>query len=230
MPHAPQTLFGPSGGEVAWPVKSIAHPYRRETDPRIEPCLSPALAWFTLPDHKIHYPYRNGGNVENRRKTIVINKAFQYQYSLLSASIAVLLVNGFFIAKLLFPGESPLTVTTDAFLAIGAIELLLVVSIWYFVLRATHRVAGPVHVFTRAIGRLGQGDLTTTVSLRESDMFREEGDTMNASIAELRNKVEAIKTIVAQAEEAHEAGNELSALLSQLHQQLSELTTSGKEV
>ena len=41
--------------------------------------------------------------MDNRRKTIVINKPFQYQYSLLIAALAVLLVNGFIILRVLFP-------------------------------------------------------------------------------------------------------------------------------
>ena len=41
----------------------------------------------------------------------VINKKFQYQYSLLIAALAVLLVNGFIILRMLFPGEQPLNLS-----------------------------------------------------------------------------------------------------------------------
>ena len=50
--------------------------------------------------------------MDNRRKTIVINKKFQYQYSLLIATMAVLLVNGFIIVRMLFPGEEAIALSS----------------------------------------------------------------------------------------------------------------------
>ena len=44
--------------------------------------------------------------MDNRRKTVVINSRFQYQYALLAAAVAVLLVNLTIITHALLAGYS----------------------------------------------------------------------------------------------------------------------------
>ena len=96
--------------------------------------------------------------MDNRRTTIVINKKFQYQYSLLIVALAVLLVNGFIIVRMVFPGEEPLDLSTTMAITIAAIELALIAAIWYGSLKASQRISGPVYGFARAVTRLGAGD------------------------------------------------------------------------
>ena len=114
--------------------------------------------------------------MDNRRKTIVINKPFQYQHSLMIAALAVLLLNGFLIVRLVFPGDDPLGMTTGQLTGLAILELLLIGSVWYGCLKASHRIAGPVYVFAREIGRLGKGDLNARIVLREKDNFRPEAE------------------------------------------------------
>lgn len=167
--------------------------------------------------------------MENRRNTIVINKKFQYQFSLLIAAGAVLLVNGFLIAQMLFPGNSQLSIPANVALGLGAVELILIVGIWYGSLRASHRVAGPVFVFTREISKLGRGDLTGDISLRDSDMFHIEGDLMNEGLTELRKKIHMAKNLATQLEHAHASGAEVGPLLQKLTSDLSSLKTEHEE-
>lgn len=167
--------------------------------------------------------------MDNRRNTIVINKKFQYQYSLLIAAGAVLLVNGFLIAQILFPGDTPLRLPTHIALAIGAVELLLILAIWYGSLRASHRIAGPVHVFTRELAKLGQGDLTCAIALRDTDMFRIEGDAINGSIAALREKLTHIKALAAQIHQAETGGGDISGHITELREALNALKTSDDD-
>ncbi len=163
--------------------------------------------------------------MENRRKTIVINRKFQYQYSLLCAAVSVLLVNGFLLVRMLFPGDDPLALSMTAALAIGAVELILIVSIWFFVLRTTHRIAGPVHVINREIARLGAGDLTANIALRETDMFQEEAAQMNASIVSLREQIETLKAMAARIEDTQVADQNLAAVIASLQSELARLNT-----
>jgi methyl-accepting chemotaxis protein len=167
--------------------------------------------------------------MDNRRKTIVINKKFQYQYSLLIVALAVLLVNGVIIIRMLFPGEHPLALTTSMTAGLAVVEFILIASIWYGSLKASHRIAGPVYVFAREIDKLGSGDLTARISLREKDMFQPEADQMNNSIAALRNKIGAVKELSEQLQQAQSAGGEISAILEQLSNQLSAFTTANGE-
>ena len=65
--------------------------------------------------------------MDNRRKTIVVNRPFQYQYSLLVVALAVLGTNLFLIVQMLVPGDQPFSLSSDAALVLGLIEILLIV-------------------------------------------------------------------------------------------------------
>lgn len=167
--------------------------------------------------------------MDNRRSTIVINKRFQYQYALLIAAGAVLLVNGFLIAQMLFPGNATFSLPTDTALAIGAVELILILAIWYGSLRASHRIAGPVHVFTRELAKLGEGDLTCDIALRDTDMFRLEADSINSSVAALRNRVARLKHLASQANQAKATGADASNVLAELYAELAKFRTGDED-
>jgi methyl-accepting chemotaxis protein len=154
--------------------------------------------------------------MDNRRKTIVINKPFQYQQSLLVAALAILLINGFLILRLLFPGEEPLGLTTGQMTGLAVLELLLVAGIWYGCLKASHRIAGPVYVFAREIRRLGEGDLRAKVILRDKDMFRPEAEQINNSIAALRTRIATVKELSEQLQIAQHSGTDLNPIAEKL--------------
>ena len=133
--------------------------------------------------------------MDNRRKTIVVNKPFQYQYSLLVVALAVLGTNLFLIIRMLVPGSQPFDLSSSAALILGLAELALIAAVWFGSLKYTHRVAGPVFVFHREICRLGDGDLLASINLRDRDMFREEARAMDKSLADLRARVARLKSL-----------------------------------
>ena len=159
--------------------------------------------------------------MDNRRKTIVINKKFQYQYALLVAALAVLLVNGFILLRMLFPGEQALALSTQMIIGIAAVEFILIAAIWYGSLRASHRIAGPVYVFAREIARLGEGDLNARIVLRDKDMFQPEAEQMNRSIAALRTRIAAVKGLSEQLQKAHSTGADPGPIVEKLAAELS---------
>ena len=158
--------------------------------------------------------------MENRRETIVINKRFQYQTSLLIAALAVLLVNVFLIARMVLPGAAALHLPASYAIAIGLVEFLLVAGIWYASLRATHRIAGPVFVMTREMQRLGKGDLNAAVHLRDTDMFQAEAAQMNASITDLRQRINALQATARELQRMQADGEDITAGLQKLHSEL----------
>lgn len=164
--------------------------------------------------------------MDNRRKTFVINKKFQYQYSLLIAALTVLLVNGFLIVRMVLPGD-PLALTSTMIWGVAAVELFLVVGIWYGSLRASHRIAGPVYVFARILEQMGNGDLSGTIDLRDSDMFRPEGLAMNDSIAALRGKIDTLKTLAHELQLAQTSGSDITVPLDKLASKLSGFNTGS---
>ena len=168
----------------------------------------------------------------NRRKSVIVNKQFQYQYSLLVVALTVLLINIAILIQAFMPTEEPLIMTNEMAWGLGAIEFLLITGVWYGSLRATHKIAGPVYVFAREAGKLGEGNLTAAIKLRKNDMFQEEADSMNASFAALRTRVARVKTIAKQLEAEHAGQPEIQRLLSALHKELASFNTEepGQEV
>jgi len=162
--------------------------------------------------------------MDNRRKTIVINKPFQYQHSLMIAALAVLALNTFLIARLLYPGAHPLGLSTGQLTGLAVLELLFVGAVWYGCLRASHRIAGPVYVFAREISRLGKGDLTAKIALREKDNFRPEAEQMNASIAALHGRIAVLRELAAQLQQAQRDGTDPGPIAERLDKELSGFT------
>jgi len=165
--------------------------------------------------------------MDNRRQTIIINKKFQYQHSLLVAALAVLLVNSFIIVRMLVPGAQPLDLSLATVFGLAAVEFALIAAIWYGCLKASHRIAGPVFVFTREIGRLGEGDLSARIALRDKDMFQPEAEQMNRSIAALRSRIEAVKALSNQLRTAHASGADINPILDQLSAELSAFSSGS---
>lgn len=166
--------------------------------------------------------------MDNRRTTIVINKKFQYQSSLLIVALAVLLINGFIIVRMLFPGAHPLELSTYSALGLALAELCLISAIWYGSLKASHRIAGPVYVFAREVARLGAGDLSATIALRDSDMFQPEAAEMNKSFTALRSRIATVQALAEQLQRTHTAGVDISPVVEKLIAELSTFTSSHK--
>ena len=167
----------------------------------------------------------------NRRKSVIVNKQFQYQYSLLVVALTVLLINIAILIQAFMPTEEPLIMTNEMAWGLGAIEFLLITGVWYGSLRATHKIAGPVYVFAREAGKLGEGNLAAAIKLRKNDMFQEEADSMNASFAALRARVARVKTIARQLEAMQAGQPEIQKLLGALNEELASFNTeqSGEE-
>jgi methyl-accepting chemotaxis protein len=168
--------------------------------------------------------------MDNRRRSLVVNKQFQYQHSLLVVALAVLLVNIALIVNTLLPSERPLIMTNAMALGLGTLEFLLIAGVWYGSLRATHRIAGPVLVFAREVAKLGRGDLTAQISLREGDMFQDTADEMNASFVALRTRAARLKNIARQLGEAKGDQRVTQALVAELQEELARLDTDAVAV
>lgn len=140
------------------------------------------------------------------------------------AALTVLMLNGFLIARLLFPGDSPLGMSTGQLTGLAVLELLLLAGVWYACLQASHRIAGPVYVFSREIERLGKGDLGARISLREKDNFRPEAERMNHSLTELRERIATLKTLSEELQQAQQSGGDVRPIADKLSAELAAFT------
>ena len=135
-----------------------------------------------------------GTQRKNRRTTIVINKGFQTRYAAMAALGAIVAVNIVLIAGfLLYQKELAPVVTTTHTLAIGVAELLLVMAVYYFGIRASFRVAGPMFALARGLSQLGAGDLTVRLHFRDRDCCQDIAESFNANVAKVEDRVESIK-------------------------------------
>lgn len=163
--------------------------------------------------------------MNNRRSRIVINGRFQYQYALLAASASVLLVNLFIIIDALLPGSQGFSLSTKHTYYIAALEVLLILGVWWGSLLSSHKIAGPVYVIVRQMEKLAEGDLTARVKLRKNDMFRFEAVAINQCIEELQAHLSEVKNIAqALADTNGEHDENSRALVTQLNQKIASLT------
>ncbi|WP_461481060.1 hypothetical protein [Porticoccus sp.] len=138
--------------------------------------------------------------MENRRKSVVINSRFQYQYALVAAAASVLLINLFIIINTLLPDYRGLLLNGWHTLIVALVEILLIVGVWWGSLISSHRIAGPVFVIVREVETLSEGDLTARVRLRQHDLFQPEAEAINQSIEILQQRLQRLKEVVSEIE------------------------------
>lgn len=164
--------------------------------------------------------------MNNRRSRVVINRKFQYQYSLVTVSLTVLLVNLFVIINAFIPDSMGLSLTTAQTLLLAVIEVILIGGVWWGSLIASHKIAGPLFVIVKQMENLADGDMTARVRLRKKDVFQNEAVTINNCIEELQARLHDVKNIVKGLEQLEDGDSKQRAvLMAQLNQKLSLINT-----
>lgn len=166
--------------------------------------------------------------MQNRRKTVVINKKFQYHYAIVLVAMTVLVANLVILAGMLMPGDRALQLSSSSALIIGLVELVLVIGVWYFSLRSTHRIAGPIFVFSRQLRAFGAGDLTARISLRDKDMFQEEAAEINGGLDQLCAHIAGLKALAEDVKAAKGSGADVAAPLDKLLDSFGQLKTEAE--
>lgn len=172
----------------------------------------------------------------HRRKNYFIKKRFQmnffYKFILLIILESILIVSLFMYisGNTLTTGylNSALRIerTGDFFFVPLLLMTLIVVlgislaGMAVFIL-LSHRIAGPLYRFQKALEQLRDGDLTTTVHLRSTDQLFELQNSLNSLIETLAKRLSVIK---ARLEETQELTHSKDAdLVSKLNQKLNEI-------
>jgi methyl-accepting chemotaxis protein len=163
--------------------------------------------------------------MDNRRQTVVINKEFQHHYALMAVALVVLCTNLFIIARVLLPIDPPLELTVGTASIVAVFELMVIAVVWRASILSSHRIAGPVYVFTRQIKAVGAGDLTARIRLRDKDRFKVEAAEMNAALDDLQAKLEGIKALTSELQGVQASGGDASAHVDKLVEELATLQT-----
>lgn len=131
----------------------------------------------------------------NRRRTLKVKDKFQDRMILEVVLVTFVFINMLVISGLVTMETMQdllnLKVTLAVALTVG--ELSGLGFIYYFSLKASHRIAGPVFMIERRLSEIANGDLTVQLKLRKEDHFQETSDELNNCVNSLREKISAIK-------------------------------------
>jgi len=162
------------------------------------------------------------------RHNKIILKGFEQHFILLSfltvvtvLAILVFLIAGsvWLIDPLMFGG-----ISLEDTLYIGSVGFGLLAVTYYYTLKVEHRVSGPIFVLMRNLERMGEGDLTSEMRLRQQDHLQEISDSFNKNLVLMCNRVGKVKGIVNTLNEM-EVDEQTRSLLDQLNLELGSLKT-----
>lgn len=134
--------------------------------------------------------------MQNNRKSKVVNPKAQYREALLAVMIFVIAINTLIIVYSLFFLDEVSPPSSTGYFVIGVTEMLFIVSIWYFSIKSSHRMAGPVYAFGRELKKLQHGEIALEIRLRPTDDFLETAETINTSLTHIRRIIDDLKTQV----------------------------------
>ncbi|HNW39617.1 MAG TPA: hypothetical protein PKI44_04250 [Candidatus Omnitrophota bacterium] len=147
-----------------------------------------------------------------KRKVYLIDKEFQNKF-ILKFCLLILLVGFTTIATLYLLAMRSTTVaivnsrvticSTADFLLPMLIQTVIVIVIisgiatFFVTLLFSHKIAGPLYRFKKAIESIKEGNLNSNFHLRDYDQLHSISDEMNAMIDKTRQQVDLIKNDVA---------------------------------
>ncbi len=141
-----------------------------------------------------------------RRRFPIVNKSLQYRFlaMILSYGFIVILFSAlaFLAPEIIKMQDESLTMEARALAAdriitlhtrvwLTALAIVFILGIHSFY--AFHRVVGPLYRLTRALDRVGGGDLSFEIRLRKKDYLHHEASVLNAMIQRLCGKLGQIQ-------------------------------------
>jgi len=143
---------------------------------------------------------------ESKRRYIpIIHRTYQYRF--LTFTISYMIIVVFFMAAFIFVPEFMLMTDPHASFEIQSMAadkilyghtkmwpalIALICLIGLHSLRVFARFVGPLYQFTRAYGKIADGDLGFRVQIRKGDYLVDERDGLNEMIDSLAEKIERV--------------------------------------
>ncbi|MBN1383452.1 MAG: HAMP domain-containing protein [Elusimicrobia bacterium] len=134
-----------------------------------------------------------------QRKKILVNKKFQFKYTLMIIGMLILMVilvewDIYYTAKTIYQRvafvEGLKQDITFFHILIGAKFFIFMVFIAFISIYFSHRIAGPIYRLEKTLlNIISEGDLTKTFCLREKDELKELETAFNTMISNLRLKL-----------------------------------------
>lgn len=160
--------------------------------------------------------------MSNRRHILKIKNQFQDQMIL-----EIILTTFIFINSLVIVSFVTLESVKDVFelkfmlaMTLAGGELSGLAILYYYTLRQSHRIAGPVYVLEKRLREIGQGDLTGRMRLRKGDYFQDTAELFNETIAGLRARMLTLQETAHALRDKNQNGPSDPALWAELLQQI----------
>ena len=133
--------------------------------------------------------------MENQRRTLIVDRQFQFQLILEVLLITFISINVVVIAIFLLGSGTMVPADTSLLLGVGiaSVEIVALLVILWLARSLSNRIAGPVYRVCRTIEAVSNGDLTARVQLRERDHFGEQADNINKALTRIHDRVERLQ-------------------------------------
>jgi methyl-accepting chemotaxis protein len=148
--------------------------------------------------------------------------------------LEVILVTFIFINMLVIVSFFALETIQDLFklkltlaLALSLGELGGLGIVYYFSLKSSHKIAGPIYMIERRLNEVAAGDLTVRLKLRKNDHFHDTCDVLNNCVSSLQNKVNEVKTAARAAQEQLKSGGQDGEAIAKLLATLEQFKTES---
>ncbi len=159
--------------------------------------------------------------MSERRQSLKINKTFQVRFLLEIVVLTFIMLNLLLTLVVLFGGtDYPTTHPLHLALALGVLEFSALGFLYWYLLKTSHRIAGPIHALQNRLHELGQGDLTVNLAFRKSDHFHATCETFNVSVSELRARIASLKHQARDLSDQAPRGSELEQRIEHLQREL----------
>ena len=154
--------------------------------------------------------------MNDRRKTLLVNAIQQRRFVMGAVLTGIILINLTVICAAIFDPRLIDVIDTRHIVFLAGIETITVLSIAYFSLILSHKIAGPAYALARDLKKLADGDLTVEIHLRKGDFHLEAADALNFTTTLLRKKMKAIKLELAKLETQRNIDEETRKMVEQL--------------
>ncbi len=133
-----------------------------------------------------------------KRRTYLINKQFQFRYTLLSCIVILMIAFAYaamavyttnqIIGDVLISGRETSLREISILHLKQLFKLMLPFTAVIFIagVYLTHRIAGPAYRIVMDLGEIGGGNLNKRVHLRKNDELHEVAEAINQAVADLR--------------------------------------------
>ncbi|RLD18443.1 MAG: hypothetical protein DRI36_01385 [Caldiserica bacterium] len=144
-----------------------------------------------------------------RRRKYLVNKAYQFRYSLFLIFLIMVLflivaISTYYLVYPILSKQFLGAITEKQANAVATrliffylIEtLIFIIFTLILAILFSHRVVGPVNRFTALVDRIKEGDYSIRIHLREHDEFKKLADSLNELFIKIENDFKKIKEII----------------------------------